>query len=205
MQIKAVVIDCSNKPLECRKLKDSIRLATRQQPQQRWDNRWGCEMPQPLRKPIGNVLQISVQPASLQPYHTKRNESIYPCPNPYQVALVTFITIAQAGNNLNSELWHEYTVGMPLGIQTGKQLMPACSRLHESPIILSGYNYMACNHIYAEFYEIHCGFCDQKQTKVSWMSGAWEHRVVVCFLACDVTQQVTGCDRQSADTNVDTF
>lgn len=28
MQIKAVVIDCSNKPLECRKLKDSIRSAT---------------------------------------------------------------------------------------------------------------------------------------------------------------------------------
>lgn len=165
----------------------------------------GTWMPQPLRKPIGNILQISIQPASLQPYHTKRNESIYPCPNPYRVALATFITIAQAGNNLNSKLWHEYTVGMPLGIQKGKQLMPACNRLHESPVILSEYNYMACNHIYAEVYEIQSGFGDRKQTKVSWMSGAWEHWVVVCSLACDVTQQVTGCDCQSAGTNVDTF
>lgn len=210
MQIKAVVIDCSNQPLECRKLKDSIRLATCQQPRWQWDNRWGCEMPQPLWKPIGNILQISIQPASLLPYHTKRNESMYPCSNPYQVALATFITIAQAGNNLSSKLWHVYTVGIATQ-DSEEQTVDAC--LQSLTRISNNYSEwkkldirgMACNHIYAEFYEIQSDFCDWKQTRVSWMRGAWEYRVGMCSLACVVTQQVTGYDCQSADTNMYTF
>lgn len=73
---------------------------------------------------LGNILKINIHPASLQPYHTQRNESIYPCPNSYQMVLTTFIVIAQTGNNLNNKSSHVYTVGMPLSIQMNKQLMP---------------------------------------------------------------------------------